>query len=463
MRQRSRFADAMRVVLPFGVITLGVFAIKPGLLRLVFPAATCVFGYSLYRKNESYFLSFVLWIYMLAPLLRRLVDWRTYYQEQSYILLAPLLVTLIPAIDIRSRLVSVSPIVRSVAMLALAGICYGFGVGLLKHPGADVFLACGTWTAPITLCIFAASLRERKDLDRVLSRTLLWGVALMAAYGIYQFAVAPPWDTYWLVNISKGAASLDPSFGQPRPFAIRVWSTMNAPGPFATSLGVALIWLAIRKDVSSLVVMGFGYLALLLTLGRSAWLQVVLGLLVILFGCRPRPPLKGLLTLLAVLALLGLSLAQVPQFADIQQRFQSFSHLGRDDSANERRDMYKYMADMLLASPAGHGLDTTTNVHGYPLDSSLVTVFYMLGWIGASCYLSSFVLTIGEIVRGIPNISHEKVAAAAIVLSSMTQIMSGDVLFRQGGLFLWLFVGVWFSLRAQTQYVHESAVCRAAD
>ena len=46
---------------------------------------------------------------MLTPLLRRAVDWRTVYQEQSMILLAPLLVTLLPAIHLRSRLAEVLP------------------------------------------------------------------------------------------------------------------------------------------------------------------------------------------------------------------------------------------------------------------------------------------------------------------------------------------------------------------
>ena len=446
LRQRSPFADAMWIVVPFLVLTLSLLAVKPGLLRLVFPAATCVFGYRLYRKNEAYFLSFLLWIYMLAPLLRRLVDWKTFYQEQSYILLAPLLVTLIPAIDFRRRLMSIAPVIRSVTLLALAGIAYGFGVGCIKHPGSTVFLATATWVAPIVLCIFAASVREREDLPRVLTQTFFFGVLVMSIYGLYQFVVAPPWDAFWLRAVSAGVAATSPSFGQPQPFGMRVWSTMNAPGPFAVTLSVALIWLATRATLPTTMVSLLGYSALLLTLGRSAWLETAVGLVLLILGCQPRLPLKGLLALVLIFGTLILGVEQLPQAADIQQRVHSLSSLKSDASANERQGLYKYMASVTLTTPVGNGIDTTYQLHGYPLDSSLILIFYMLGWAGGSCYLMAFALVAAHIFSRLKSVRMPQVAAAAIALSVLTQITSGDVLFRQGGLLLWLFVGIWVSL-----------------
>jgi hypothetical protein len=88
--------------------------------------------------------TFFLWIMMLAPILRRLVDWRSSYQEQSMILLAPLLLSLLPVLDLRSRLQAATSQVRNTAFLTFAGILFGTGVGLIKHPDAGVLLAALT-------------------------------------------------------------------------------------------------------------------------------------------------------------------------------------------------------------------------------------------------------------------------------------------------------------------------------
>lgn len=444
MRRHPPFFDAMRVILPFTLLTVALLAVKPGLLRFGFPAATCFFGYRLYRKNENYFLSLLLWIYILSPLLRRLIDWKTFYQDQSPVLLAPLLITLIPAIDFRRRLMSIEPILRWITLIALFGIAYGAGIGWLKHPGQAVLLATLNWVAPIVLCVFVASIREREELVRVLTRTVLCSVLAMSLYGIYQYVVAPPWDNFWLRSIDEIAVA--PSFGNPEPFGIRVWSTMNAPGPFSLVLGTFLIWLAIRETLISTAVAAIGYATLLLTLVRSAWLVTAVGLLLIFIGCRPRVRPKGFLALLFIFAILLFGIGHISQAAVIQKRFHTFSDLKDDGSANERLDLYKYMATVILKTPAGNGLDNTNVLHGYPLDSSLILLFYMLGWIGASCYLVSFLLIVVELVRRFRSSIRPRVAAASIVLALLTQSTGGDVLFRQGGVMLWLFVGVWARL-----------------
>jgi hypothetical protein len=41
--------------------------------------------------------------------------------------------------------------------------------------------------------------------------------------------------------------------------------------------------------------------------------------------------------------------------------------------------------------------------------------------------------------------SPEKVGAIAVTLACATQAASGDILYRQGGVVLWLFIGVWAS------------------
>jgi hypothetical protein len=441
------FVRALRILLPFLALTVVLLAVSPISLRLLFPVAACLVGYHIYKRNESYYLSFVLWIYMLTPLLRRVVDWRTAYQEQSMILLAPLLLTLLPAIHLRSRLAEVSPLVRTVALLTLSGIAFGAGVGMIKHPGMAVILAAATWSAPIVLCVFAASIRERWVLVRVLSRTLLWGVLIMSLYGVYQFMIAPPWDTYWLRQISND--SVAPSFGQPKPMAIRVWSTMNAPGALAVFLSTTLVWLGIGDGFFLVFVSVMGYITLALTLARAAWMQAVLALIIFVCGCRRRTSLITSISMLLVGGLATYLFIHEVQFSGLSSRIQTLSSLGSDESANERQAMYGYMNGLIVSTPLGVGLQSLVEVHGYPIDSSLILLFYMLGWVGASCYLFGFLYLLAHVASSLRSFSGAQVAAAAVTLACATQILTGDVLYRQGGIVFWLFAGIWASVSSR--------------
>ena len=86
-RRNHEFADTLKIVVPLVVITLAALAAKPALLRVLFPATVCLCGYWLYKRNEYHYLSFAMWIVMLTPLLRRLVDYKTSFQVQSLVLL----------------------------------------------------------------------------------------------------------------------------------------------------------------------------------------------------------------------------------------------------------------------------------------------------------------------------------------------------------------------------------------
>lgn len=438
------FARISGVLVPFVTVTLVLLAVKPNMLRPLFPAAACFVGFWIYKRNESYYLSFALWIYMLTPLLRRLVDWRLSYQEQSMILLAPLVITLLPAIHLRRRLATVSPVIRTFVLFTFAGIAFGAGVGMIKHPGLNVVLATATWSAPIVLCVFAASIRDRETLDRVLTRTFLVGVLIISVYGVYQFVAAPPWDVYWLRQIS--ADSVAPSFGQPKAMAIRVWSTMNGPGALAVWLSAALIWIGTRDGIFPILVSTTGYIALSLTLVRSAWLQTILAFLILLCGYRTRSSARRALTTILVLAIVaGVFLRSTPS-AGIYDRLRTFSSLGTDESFNERQEMYRYMTGLILSTPLGTGLTSIVEVHGYPIDSSLVQLFYMLGWVGGLCYLSGLVYFLVHVTLRLRSLSKAQAVAAAVALTVATQLFTGDLLYRQGGIVFCMFAGIWASV-----------------
>lgn len=446
-RQNNGFARTLKILIPFLCLTLALLAAKPALLRPLFPAAVCVVGYQIYKRNECHYLSFALWIYMLAPLLRRLVDFKTSYQLQSMILLAPLLVTLIPLVDLRRRLALAAPIIRTATLLTLSGVVFGTGIGLIKHPSLTVILSAVMWVAPMVLCIFAASIRDREMLTRVLTGTLAWGVLVMSLYGLYQFVAAPPWDTYWLRGVDLD--SFSPSFGHPEPYGIRVWSTMNSPGAFALFLSGCLIWLATREGLVVAIANMTGYIALCLSLVRTAWMMTVLGLLICMVSSRKKLSLKSAAGSILTITFIGCGLLYASQFPKVQDRFETFTSLKSDRSVDEREQMYRFMEGYILSTPLGDGLQSPAEYHGYLLDSTFTELFFMLGWIGSLCYSAGLGYLLLRMALSIRRVSTAPAAAIAVTLACSSQAVSGDILYRQGGVILWLFIGVWASLASR--------------
>lgn len=438
---RSSFGATIKLLVPFFLLTLVVLAFAPGLLRLLFPAEAVFFGYRLYKRNESHYLSFALWICMLCPLLRRVVDWRTSYQQQSLILLAPLLLMLLPAMHLQRRLARVAPFVRVTLMLALGGITFGAGVGMIRHPGQEVVAATLMWLGPLMLCIFVASMDDKQALGRVLGTTFVWAVIVMSLYGIYQFVVAPPWDTYWLNEVNVN--SISPSFGHPERYGIRVWSTMNAPGALALFMSAALIWLATLDGLLPMVASTLGYITLGLTLVRTAWMMTIVGLLIYILGIRKKISARSMISGVFTVALVGGALIYVSQYPSVSDRLKSFTSLKSDESFGARTQMYNYMKGYILANPLGDGLQSVGEMHGYLLDSTIVELFAEQGWIGGLCYTAGLIYMFAYLARRWRSHAPEKVGAVAILFGCATQAMSGDILFRQGGILLWLFLGAW--------------------
>ncbi len=230
---------------------------------------------------------------MLTPLLRRLVDYKSSYQLQSLVLLAPLLVIWLPMVDVRRRLAMSAPMVRTAMLLTVSAVVFGAGIGVIKHPNlsSSIILSAIMWIGPMVLCVFAASVTDRERLARVLTTTLAWGVLVMSAYGIYQFVVCSALG-YLLVEGS-----------QYRQFFTQLWSsrTVRYQGLEHHELSRCICsipecmpdMVGYTKGLIVSIANMMGYIALLLTLVRTAWMMTALGLLLCALTWRKRPSLKS--------------------------------------------------------------------------------------------------------------------------------------------------------------------------
>lgn len=113
-------------------------------------------------------------------------------------------------------------------------LAYGSVVGLFKN-GIVFAYDLANYVIPLLLLPYLAiKPMKAKELDRLLYSYANIAV-LVAIYGIIQYLTVPPWDAFWMNNVEMN------SIGIPEPLQIRVFSSMNSPGPCAIFLAMALV------------------------------------------------------------------------------------------------------------------------------------------------------------------------------------------------------------------------------
>jgi hypothetical protein len=424
------------------VVTAGLLVTKPASVRYAFPVTAVAVGAFLYLRASVRYVSFTLWLYFLSPFIRRVSESRSSWMTQSPILLAPLLVTLLTG-PVLLRRINRSWFSKDTwpFEFALIGIGLGALCGLLiSKDKKDVLAACINWVAPICFGHYMTCYPlDRAVLKRVVIRTFVTGILVMGVYGIYQFIKAPAWDCDWLDFMTNGDMAVS-VMGRPEPFGIRVWSTMNSPGPFSTAATAALLLVFVDKRLIRVPAALSGFVALLLSLVRSGWLGWGVGLLSILASCKKYIS-RVLLTLGAGLLLL-LPALQYKPFADaVETRLQTLQTIGSDESANARASEYESLEDEMVRSPFGLGLTNKDRLKGYVLDSTLLRLPLQLGWLGCLFYVAG----LGLLVRGMFPLRRELdfgVIARAIAISALVRAPFGQILVNFDGLILWMFCGL---------------------
>jgi len=375
-----------------GALCLIAIAFGAGVLRILYPAATVIVALVLYFRSDAGYLSFTLVVWFISPLVRRLIDLHAGWIDPSPVLLAPLLVTLISGLSLPSIFRAPSRL-RSPYLIGLAGVLYGLGVSLLRSGTAGVAVPLLNFIAPV---LFGAHVMSKGRNDRQLSETfdraIIAGVMAMGIYGIVQYQLAPAWDTNWMINIDNAA------FGQPEPFAIRVFSTLNSPIPFGSVMMVGLLVLLNRRGWTSVLASFVGYVAFGLSLARTAYLGWAVGVLLLFFSsklARLRLAFGFALVLLSATAFTSPN----PITDVIGGRVRSFAAPKDDVSFNVRRAAYEQYAGALLADPFGQGIGSQgysieAQVGFGPHDSAVLEIFRCLGWFGGAAYLAAVIMLI---------------------------------------------------------------------
>jgi hypothetical protein len=444
------------VILLFVLFTTVCISIGAGsILRPAYIVLSFAIAIFLYLRYPTFYIGFTWWIWFLTPLISRLIDYRSTFDESRLILLSQYLVALVPLHTLLKDLPKSYRQGGLPFILAFMGVFYGFMIGLVKTSPMTAGRSVLDWLIPIPFGFYLfVNWRNYPQYRQSIERTFLWGVLVMGAYGVVQYLVAPEWDRFWLISTKLT------SFGDPEPLALRVWSTQSSPGPFAVTMMTGLLLLLNGKGLLSFAAAGAGYLSFLLTMVRTLWGCWLVGLLTMLTSLKPRLQMRLIITIL-VMAVCVVPLVTMEPFAGaINARLQTLSNLEKDDSARVRQKIYEDGITKAMTNGLGNGIGNTFVVdkdgilRPIVIDSGFLEMFFTLGWFGAIPYLGGLILLLYQVLQYSEfRFDSFMAASRAIGISCFAALPGGSAMLGLSGMVLWSFLAL--AMAAHKYYQHQ--------
>lgn len=411
---------------------------------------------------EWIYFTILIGIWCFEPFLRRVVDWKSgAFNLQSpfgalpYVMLVPLAIFCLQS----GRIRAVSfPFKILLAAWALT-FGYGLTIGILKGNFAAATYSFVQYVGPAIVGLWLAGLPigSAAALRRATIIFLTYAV-IVAGYGIAQYVSPAPWDVLWVI----GSGFL--SAGYPTPYSMRIFSTLNAPGPCADFLALAILlsmqFFRLRAIWVLPITAALGA-ALALTLVRTTWIALIIGIVVYL-ALSPRR-LQAFPIVVIFSSLLFIAIVSLPTFlgADskstaIVDRINTFGELNADVSVNDRQGEIADATVVALNNPIGDGLGTlgvsarlnanSSDQLAANLDSGYFARVLELGWLGLGGYLfvtfgALYWLSRAPKIRGYGRDRDFQVTiamASAVVVALIWSDASGDAHYGIDGLIFWI-------------------------
>jgi hypothetical protein len=456
-------AIAWVAIIGFVLITsVGLVAKAGSILYVFFPAGAFLVSIILYFKAPVLYIGFTWWLMFLTPWVRRMVDLSSGFRNPSPILLAPNLALLLTAITFFRYAPRMYRHGGMPFLSAFVGVGYAFLIGFLSNSLNAVLLGCLAWLTPIFYAFHLFfNWQEYPVYREHLRRVFLWGLLITGGYGIIQYLIAPAWDTFWIKETYDTVFGFVGPFGQPEPLQIRVFSTMASPRPFAVVAVAGLILLMDARHSLVLPASIIGYLALLLSLVRGAWVGWIASTVYLFTELKLALKLR-FIVILTILGFCLVPLTAMEQFSGvIQSRLStlvSAESVQDDDSFQARKDGYDTALLNSLSNPVGYGLGFELRGTSLgPRDSAILDMFFSLGWLGGIPYLGSIVLLIFQVAQPSGTLDTFASMSKAIAFGVLVQFPFGNSQVGSDGIIFWGFAAM--TLAAQKYYhPHNQAV-----
>jgi hypothetical protein len=446
-RPQRRVSETTLLIGMFLLVTIAMLAGLGGrAANIVYPAAAFVTGFVLLNRSPAMYSSFCLWIWFLSPFVRRVFDWRHGWNPTNPVLLAPPLVAALSVLTIMRHGRELRGRLFAPYLLVLGALGYGYSVGMINAGLIPATYALLTWIAPLLFGVhLALSWRHYLEVSAVMRKTFAYALPLLAFYGIYQFVRLPVWDAQWMIN-----ADLK-SIGSPLPFLVRVFGTLNTPGPYAGFLLAGMLMVLAGKGFVRFPGIAVAFVALLLARTRAVWIAFLIGLIIQQLSL-PVVKLPRRIVTLVIVAILAAPLTAIPQFrTTIVNRMSTLGNIKSDNSFIKRVQFSSQNANEIVETAEGNGLGTTggaiklgrveTSVRS--LDNGFLELFYLFGWPGGTMFLLGIAALLYQsfmFAEARRDTFASAVRATAIALVSILPI--GDVFTGSTGTLLWAMMGL---------------------
>jgi hypothetical protein len=430
------------------VMMLGTAGFGP--VRYLFLIGCVVIGVIAWRDSPGRHLEVVIILLAFTPFVRRIVDVRAGFDALSVMISGPMITMLVPCVELQT-LIKRPNMMKDQGPFLLAASCYLYGalISVFNGDFLPMIMQMMKWTPPLVYSMWMLIQCRNPD-NRIMehaSRAFLIVTPVMGIYGVEQYLDPAPWDRLWMIYSEMN------SIGQPEPFGVRVFSTMNSPGSFATFACAGLLVFSFTKRGWQAAAIGVTVaLALMLSQYRTAWISTGIGLAYCWLYPITRKRATAIAVTAAIVAVLGMT-AGGPIGDVISQRFDTFSSGAQDGSAIERMSEYRDLYNIIDQYVVGKGFrmlqgDNSSGL--VALDGTIITVYLVQGIFVGSILL--FALCWAAL-RAINRIGFSNdpmhIVTGAVVLGQILSLPLAGITSGETGFLFWVFTAIATASRPQ--------------
>jgi hypothetical protein len=467
LRQESTRPGAL-LIWAFSLFALFVLAVAqtPAAKALVvlYPVGAFFISIFAYQRSKPAYLSFVCWLWFLSPCIRRMVDLHA-GGTTSPILIAAFFSSCVPCLFMMSNWSALISKRTAPILYVLGGIFYGSFVSLLHFRFFPLGQALLAWLSPLFFALFLYWERDHyKVLYQSFEKTFLAATLVTGLYGIYQYVFLTPWDTAWMLN-----ADLQ-SIGQPEPFGVRVFGTMNSPQVFASFLVVGLLIAFRSQSKLRFFAAPAGFAALVLTMSRSGWLALVAGTIYLCFYLTNRQRLQLAAVVIICGILVGVSMQNSTVGDMVTKRSQSFSDTKNDDSLGTRLQDYGTLMHMMSEEPFGAGIgsdaestpgDSANATSGIATrDSTISTILLSMGWLGSVAFVVGLLFIAADVFLSGKQADPALITARAILVALIAEAPLNNISAGPVAFCVWCAIGFCLAQREVVDEQSQHAIAR---
>jgi putative inorganic carbon (hco3(-)) transporter len=444
----SRFPAVSAPLIALVALAAGAAAVQ--MPQLAVAAVLLLLLFEIRSESRSAGLM-MLWAYwLLMPALRRVLDLMVDSPSADPLSVLPFVATaLLALMELRENRLSSRG--RTILALVAAAILIGVPAGLTVDPAATTFAAVA-YVAGLSAFVIGWGDESRPQTGSTLERALTVGLLPLALYGIAQyFFPLTSWDANWVDSAALG------SIEAPQEDHIRVFSTLNSPFTFAIVLSVGILFgIAMRRRFAlGLLTLLPLVVALALTFVRSAWLALVVGLIVYAGAGKGRAAGRTvavvIVCLVAVVAL-GSSNPTTKAFTD---RITSLGDPNSDVSAQERLETTNRLLPQSIRQPLGAGLgqaglaanlNESEEAGVVDVDNGFLALLYQSGPFAFLLLLWGIFACVAAAIHVLGRAPPEQRPYRAMIVSLLVLLLvaeaSADVLFGLPGVIFWYLAGM---------------------